>query len=92
MANVPASSIGGAYEYSLDTDWDLAFQSLTSDAQLLLEYIAFLDPSHIQADLFVGNENSIDQGRIISENTENEWKYWQTERSVPTISALSSFP
>ncbi|KAI1130879.1 hypothetical protein F5Y10DRAFT_262820 [Nemania abortiva] len=34
--------------------YDLALGQLTADARLLLNYMAFLDPNHIQIELFVG--------------------------------------
>lgn len=63
-----------AYQFTLDTVWDLSFHRLTEDAMLLLEYIAFLDPDHIPVDLFIGgSEDSCDFSTAA-------WQYWDILR------------
>lgn len=64
-----------AYQYTLNTVWDLAFHRLTDDAMILLEYIAFLDPDHIPVDLFIGENNGVHE-------VTDGWKYWDMLRLV----------
>lgn len=63
-----------AYQFTLDTVWDLSFHRLTEDAMTLLEYIAFLDPDHIPVDLFVGESHNN------KDCSKDEWQYWDVPR------------
>lgn len=70
-----------AYEHTLATIWDLAFHRLSSDSQMLLNLIAFLDPDTIPEDIFIGPQNS--------EPEKSGWEYWDVQRSDVTISRES---
>ncbi|TGJ79873.1 hypothetical protein E0Z10_g8889 [Xylaria hypoxylon] len=71
-----------AYQYTLNTVWDLSFHRLTDDAMTLLEYIAFLDPDHIPVDLFTGESNALYEAS-------DGWKYWDIVRFNEAVGVLS---
>lgn len=64
-----------AYAHTLETVWNLAFQRLSSDANTLLEWIAFLDPDQIPTDLFIEPSDNAQPGIPNS-----GWGYWDITR------------
>ena len=66
-----------AYEYTLNTVWDLAFLRLSSDSRRLLEIIAFMNPDSIPEDMFIGSGG--EEGNGI-ELQHQEWEYWDPHR------------
>ncbi len=78
-----AESVASAsmYAHTLATVWDLAWRRLSTDSQILLEMIAFLDPDGIPEELFTG----VNQTPATS-----DWQYWDEHRCGEIPLRLSS--
>ncbi|CAH0044608.1 unnamed protein product [Clonostachys solani] len=72
-----------AYAHTLETVWNIAFQRLSSDANILLEWIAFLDPDQIPTDLFIEPSDNAHPGI-----TDSGWGYWDSTRFNNAVEVL----
>ncbi|CAI6088071.1 unnamed protein product [Clonostachys chloroleuca] len=72
-----------AYAHTLETVWNLAFQRLSSDANTLLQWIAFLDPDQIPTDLFIEPSDNAQPG-----TPNSGWGYWDITRFNNAVEVL----
>ncbi|VUC26950.1 unnamed protein product [Clonostachys rosea] len=72
-----------AYAHTLETVWNVAFERLSSDANILLEWIAFLDPDQIPTDLFIEPSDNARPG-----TSGGGWGYWDSTRFNNAVEVL----